>query len=414
MSNSDLNNILSTRFEGHTSTPSESVWSGIEAGLIEDEQKKKAIWFWFTGGIAAASVIGFILYGLIGNAGSIDTQINPVAEKIEVTKGETSDKTKEVQQSTNEKQKQTTVVTNNENEQKSPAIAPLKYREPNPNLDLNDQDFFRLNPIEGKPIIALVEEVKIEAELTALGPIDNGMHRELEISHFPEERKNRSSRWEVGLNVIGFVNTTPYSAYTADEISSTALPLTDPGPLNTVAESSHRRYLEINGYIQKQISPRINAGVGVSASRANSGYSELILNGTAEYESNFERNYWAFGIPVTADFAFIQKGKLSVKAGISVQPEFRFISRSIVYESNVPPNDIYTASNAFEAQENSNYKRFHIGLQPTLGVDYYVTTRMKLSLQAGYITYLFRDDYLRAKGVEPNYITASVGIGWIL
>ena len=53
MPNKELQELLSARFDGHTHTTDESVWSAIESQLDEEKSDRAAFWFWIFNGIAA-------------------------------------------------------------------------------------------------------------------------------------------------------------------------------------------------------------------------------------------------------------------------------------------------------------------------------------------------------------------------
>lgn len=404
MSNSKLHTILSARFSEYDSTPSAGVWSALEAELDKDNRRKKGIWIWFADGLAAASIIGFIVYALGTGSDKLNVHSEGFADKVESTNEQTN-KTEE----SNKITPQQTLPIDVKNNLRANLSGSTIKDEPNE----RQEEITVIETIQNNELQRSVEDKIIYAELLSIAQIDNGLTNEITNNSFHLDEKT-TSQWEVGFNVIGFVNSTSNAPYTNSLSMAPAPPTADPALLGNNG-ANHTRYIELNGFVQKKIRRRLGIGIGLAASIAQSDYSEIVSNDTLAIYSEFDRNYWSIGTPVHANFDFIQKGRWSFNLGMIVQPEVRFVSRSISYASSEPTVGSFVAENSvFESQENDEFKRFHLGIQPTVGVDFVLMPRMKVSLKAGYRTYLFRNAYLRTKGVEPNYITASAGIAWML
>ena len=67
MPNKELQELLSARFDGHTHTTNASVWNGIESQLDANKTDPAGFWFWIFNGIAATLLVGLLIQSAIIN-----------------------------------------------------------------------------------------------------------------------------------------------------------------------------------------------------------------------------------------------------------------------------------------------------------------------------------------------------------
>ena len=80
MPNKELQELLSARFDGHTHTTDESVWSAIESQLDEEKSDRAAFWFWIFNGIAATLLVGLIFQSSIRTGSLSSSSESQLAE----------------------------------------------------------------------------------------------------------------------------------------------------------------------------------------------------------------------------------------------------------------------------------------------------------------------------------------------
>ena len=102
MLNNELQELLSARFEGHTHSTDEAVWSAIEAELDAGQSDRAGIWFWIFNGLAATVLFGLMFQS--GNRSTVSTessgvQLSEIIQK-ETTSGEMNE-TNEIQANSN-------------------------------------------------------------------------------------------------------------------------------------------------------------------------------------------------------------------------------------------------------------------------------------------------------------------------
>jgi hypothetical protein len=408
MSNSELKQILSNRFSGYSVSPTADVWTNIEANLDEDDRQRKGIFFWLFDGIAAASVVALIAYSLAYSTNSGVTEHVQVTEKVLPTKEKrpTEDQLGGItplahskdSTSVKEENLNTQVLAKSTTQQNK-----IDFFSPG-HKDLTDKR--QENPIiESKPEHERMP--LIQAELYDVSPIPNDINNKLIIAKLSGPSKPRHSRWAIGLDLTGFVNTTfPGS----DGLSSISAEIVVPTQNNSnmTSSSKHIRFLELRAFVERKFGRRISVGAGISSAIASSNYTETTDDAGIMSTYELLNDYWSIGIPVHAHYDILQKNRWNVHAGGAIQPEFRFASTKTSTEN-------YSGTSSLAAADTQNKNgSFQLGIQPYLGTDFYASSSMKISFQAGYRSYLLRDLSLQNKGLDPNYFTASLGVSWML
>ena len=440
MPDKEFNKNMSNRFEGFGSTPSKSVWTGIEAHLIKSERKRRFIIWWFSGILALGLVSSLFFFPKKKN----NTSTNQLTSNKEIENTSTSSNLEH--NSLNSSSSKETFIKNNspiENRKKN--YDPLKSNIVSNNIENGNNDLLtyslkhrsKFKPSSFDKTLSRIKSTSIGTNNDVILATQKNLDKEkvtkninsldlliietgkpsppIRTAYF-NDKKNTRKLWKLGLRVSQFITISPRIPENPTLGSPDTL---EPSPLS-VAESQsfpsysdyiNKRSFEAEVFIQRQFFHRLNISSGISVAHMYRSYS--INNNSG---SNFDglqasgsfysgnKSYWSIGIPVRADVYFINTNHFQFGGGIAFLTEYSSIKHLT-----------QGATNMLIGQENTISKQhsLQLSLQPYFRANYLTSSRWNMFFEMGYRKNIFDSSEL-TKYTLPSYITFTGGISWQL
>ncbi|MCJ8292028.1 MAG: hypothetical protein HRT58_19275 [Crocinitomicaceae bacterium] len=411
MPNKELQELLSARFDGHTHTTDESVWSAIESQLDEEKSDRAAFWFWIFNGIAATLLVGLIFQSSIrtGSLSSLsESQLAEDRVKQEVkiepvsNQSESSNKEKSIlnESSSNESK------TNHLIQTKTAIRVSTSLRHTSKSTESSQST----NAIS-TPLIGTVNNNS---------RVDNLKTRILTTS-FPAPRISEVLPKSTSRNSGDFFQRLPihlgaeftYLHRTRTETDWLAVANTDYASVNSRLATN--RHFEFSLFSQFDFTKRFSASIGIgysSSKHSISPSSPSLFNTDPIMTGVTKSDQRILTIPIQAKFAFFQKNRFALSTGLTFQGEFgRTLHSDIEQETsvstNVAPLQVYE-SEVIVTKHRIQQFAFEPFLQLSVGISPRISTFANL----GYRTYFGQ---AKTGSISPNklsFINADIGINY--
>ena len=412
MPNKELQELLSSRFDGHTHATDESVWSAIESQLDEEKSDRAAFWFWIFNGIAATLLVGLIFQSSIRTGSLSSFSESQLAEdrvkqevKIEPVsnQSESSNKEKSIlnESSSNESKTNHLIQTKTATRVSTPLRHTPKSTEPSQSTN-----------VISTSLIGTVNDNNSR--------VDNLKTRILTTS-FPEPRISEVPPKSTSRNSGDFFQRLPihlgaeftYLHRTRTETDWLAVANTDYASVNS--QLATNRHFEFSLFSQFDFTKRFSASIGIgyssskhsiSPSAPSSFNTDPIITGVTKSDQRI------LTIPIQAKFAFFQKNRFALSTGLTFQGEFgRTLHSDIEQETsvstNVAPLQVYE-SEVIVTKHRIQQFAFEPFLQLSVGISPRISTFANL----GYRTYFGQ---AKTGSISPNklsFINADIGINY--
>ncbi|GEM_PF-6495347 len=434
MHDKELQKTLSERFDGYGSTPSESVWSGIEAGLAEKDRRRGAFWWWI--GIAGAAVIGFFTFIHFANTPEVaiinasnwrhqasseigKTQENGEMNARDLSGTDNSGLDNGAESSANNSSTNSTKTgnwtttnnnnnNNNNNNQHTYSAQTFQKRDDKTNLSQSIDEQSRIDlPLEYSSDNEKESRKKLTLSMPTkpLGSLSVPVFNEIISSRIDPIK--RTGRWELAADLGTF---TPYSEFTPPVEQEPIQQ--DPGGItdqlidqDNGTSLGHRRFVELQVTARRYFGRRFSIGLGASGAYGRNSISD-------QYNEMYNWNIWSVGIPFNVRFDAFSKGRFRISPYVQFLNEMSFASlNNPVYWSSFTS----TADPLLPEGGTVNSRKYSLGIQPSIELSYALNERFLFTTSLGYRYHaLNRKVGLMPLLEQPNYLRFSIGTAWLI
>ena len=431
MPNKELQELLGARFEGHTDTTNESIWSAIESQLDAGKSNRAGFWFWIFNGFAATLFVGLMVESVFPaqyssdlsqdqttkstvkqeviteqvqtnsdiSKGAISVEKNIEKERnSEVEKGVISAETK-IEKGGNYTEIRAPFVDEKFSNNKMDQFPNIRNFETKESKFLSESNVLKSTEIK--------QEITQQLPITDLFPTNTKSCPELLISGAPillDQQKYSALKHlpiHLGLELT----------YLREPRSETDMLALDTGFLWMNNELEKNRHFEFSILSQFDLTKRFSTslGFGYSSSTFVSDTSSTAASFSNTTPDPTKSNQQLFTIPVQAKFAFIQKNRFSLSLGLTFQGEFGRVK----YSEPVIQTGITTGApqNLSEASSIVTKKRIQqFALEPFIQFSIGISPRFSTFANLGYRSYFGQSITGSTLPIELNYLNADIGI----
>jgi hypothetical protein len=377
MQNDKNNGFLGARFEGLTAAPSENLWGSIAGQLDTEENKKKGLFWWWSTGLAAVLVIGFISWHKWSVTPDYSLSISGKSSVSQLNEW-SAHSLNEVALNQDDQQ----LVEQNQEELTVPedVMTPAKHwRQTSKGIIGTVEDKNR-DFNHASDIVPELKEKIILLPLQSPQPIEINNHSKSKIAAVEIGGLQNISRWEWGLQVNSWHSVRQnWTAQEYDVVEGSSFLPTSINPELIRAN----RFVGIGGYLGYNWKPRLRfyGELNMEQTRyriVGDGLSTLAVNDPQPIFN--ELNLLSATLPIGAEFEFLQKRRFQMGVGVHLLNEITFRQRMM---ENVEATAVEASSQNIEWM--AKY-RSAIGLH--LNINYQLNSKMRVQFKPGIRQYL--------------------------
>lgn len=425
MPNKELQEILGARFEGHTHSTNESVWTAIESQLDAEKSDRIGLWFWIFNGIAATFLIGILIQSGIRTEISSNTQISKTATQKEIRneKIENSTALNEINQSSVTTSLSKTSSPENSsvdnrritNSSKNERVIENSLQQERDALVRDHQELKSEEPASSNNLTGQFASKQESVNSDQLNPLNRrtysaDLNRSDIIEILPKSlsapRAPYFRRLPIHLGVeFTYLNKVRLSSKSAPS----AAPTPDTSYTWTNDELAKNRHFELGFLSQFDFTPRFSTSIGFAYS--SSQYLKPTTPGTltSTFDGPIEASQWLIAIPIQAKYAIYKKNRFALSAGLTTQMEF---GRNIYSESSIETSTIVTFPEPLseEALIVTKQRIRQFALEPFMQLSIGISPRIKTYINLGYRTYIRAFNGSISQQSKMNYIHTDFGL----
>ncbi|MDG1330985.1 MAG: hypothetical protein P8P74_01540 [Crocinitomicaceae bacterium] len=424
MLNNELQELLSARFEGHTHSTDEAVWSAIEAELDAGQSDRAGIWFWIFNGLAATVLFGLMFQS--GNRSTVSTessgvQLSEIIQK-ETTSGEMNE-TNEIQANSNLENTesdadnfnsassteindgtfQNSILPSTQTSQEKiiePTVEPANLVVPQGNLEesmvipTNEAPSYRDSDVDELPLkfLSSPKGSIITQKLNPTLKFDgvNRLRSRLPIhvgAEFTYLQRNR-----VAADAIATPGDSSYAS-SNDRLA-------------------YNRHFEFSLFSQFDFTMRFSASIGFGYSRTKFSFYDDTTTFVTTANPPMESMLKFFTIPLQTKFKLIQKNRFGLSTGLTFQSDFGSITHNELAQSG---SSSTSGASMFEVNQSEattkntlNIRQF--AFEPFVQFSLNFTPRISSFANFGYRMYVNQADKKVAPIGRLNYFNADIGL----
>jgi hypothetical protein len=412
MPNKELQELLSARFDGHTHTTDESVWSAIESQLDVEKSDRSAFWFWTFNGIAATLLVGLIFQSSMrtGSLSSLsksqlaedrvkqEVKIEPVSNQSELLNKEKSIFN---ESSSNESKTNHLIQTKTA----SGVSTPLRH------ISKSTESSQSTNAIS-TPLIGTANNNNSQIDNLKTRILTTSFPAQIISEVLPKSTSRNSGDFFQRLPIhLGTEFT--YLRRTRTEIDWIAI--ANSGYASVNSQLATNRHFEFSLFSQFDFTKRFSASIGIGYSSSklsiddpspSSFLTDTMIAGAAKSDQRI------LTIPIQAKFAFFQKNRFALSTGLTFQGEFgRTLHSDIEQETSVSTNlDPSQVNESIVIVAKHRIQQF--AFEPFLQLSVGISPRISTFANLGYRTYFGQ---AKEGSISPNklsFINADIGINF--
>jgi hypothetical protein len=438
MPNKELQEILSARFEGHTQTTNESVWSAIESQLDGEKSDRAGFWFWIFNGIAATVLVGLLFQSNISlESGSSlsqsqlakgtvkqEAKVEYDSNQYEVSKEENSVLTQSSSsESTTGSIQARTIIpadikvgkVSNSNEMnialidKKPSTNKVDKLPPTRKKEENGSTYSQDSKTLAKTEIN--QEITQQLPIIDLYSTNPRSGLEIHTSMSPNSLNKQKRSFLKYLPIhLGAEFTYMNSART----ETNAGIVVDTGYTFLNSELSNNRHFEFSLFSQFDFTQRFSASVGIGYSSSNYSIPDSQSNVAFSSTGLTLSDQRIITIPIQAKFAFFQKNRFALSAGLTFQGEFgrnshTYIEQVLSVSGNLPTSQLQAEESIITV---ATHRIQQFAFEPFLQLSVGITPRISTFANLGYRSYFGQAKLGITSPNKLSFINADVGINF--
>ncbi len=417
MPNNELKELLNARFDGYTQSTNESVWSAIELQLDAKKSDRAGFWFWIFNGIAAT-----LLIGLVFQSSFKGTSVSSLSQ-IQVENNT-------IKQEINEEQNPNrSEVSKNENS----ALSDLSEGKPSLSEPSNSQQFAE----ESKTVILVQREIPVLKNTskgiksvpfssnlskvpTQIAPKNESManlptrppestgHTKITNFRTPTTIRNKSNYFRQLPIHLGFELTYLQRSRTGTDWPT----VIDTGYQFVNNQLSNNRHFEFNLFTQFDFTKRFSTSVGIGYSSSKFDYQNSQLAILSSYSGSITADQRVLTVPVQAKYAFFQRNRFSLSAGLTFQGEFGRILYSEPKEESWTISISLPQNLSEEVIIITKQPIRQFAIEPFVQLSIGIFPRLSTFANLGYRRYFNQSE---SKNISPNklnFMNADFGINF--
>lgn len=423
MPNKELQEILGARFEGHTHSTNESVWTSIEARLDTEKSNRIGLWFWIFNGIAATVLLGIMVESGIRTEISSSTQISKTAAQQKIGNKETENSTEinEINHSSvhNSPAENSSIenssaynrgvsnLSKDELKIKTSLHQKLADHTQSPQTLKNEGSVSFHDQKEH-----LAAEPKSE-ESDGVNPlIRRALSAELDQSRvfelLPKSLSAPRSPYFKRLPIYLGVEFTYLNKIRLSSKTSAGVATPDTSYKETNDQLAKNRHFEYGFLAQFDFTPRFSTSVGFAYSSSQYLKPTSIGAWTPLLDGPIEASQWLIAIPIQAKYAIYKKNRFALSAGLTAQMEF---GRNTYSKSSIETSTIVTfplpLSEEVIIVTEQRIRQFAIEPFMQLSID--ISPRISTYINLGYRSYIREFNGTVSENSKMNYINTDFG-----